>query len=636
MLYTGYELFVDMAGMPAKYRHLRTRLRIEQTRLLTWGEKIGLIEELLDEPSRTLSMNRNLILDVLVEIQTTFKSVVKVTTVFDQAGPQQEQEQVLATSGSSSSSSTTRAQISILRRTLEHLERPSKLIARLEWAMIKQEKFEELIVRLIAYNDRIESFLDRSTLEELRISQEHSNLLLLQVTEQLSQLKVLVDAVQLDAGNGTLRSAPATGQRLSRSSTLHEIENSSNLSPSSSPFTDLVKFKLQQKAMDSQMEDLQMLLSLSLLFPNGVSDTEHRSRTKLYGKSLWVEWSDPVPECPGIQDVGQIFEDRVAKLASILSSPEKPAAFRGPKCLGYLRQEDDSVGLRFGLVYDASSAITGARAEGEVEGEGEGPPQREAQIQSLRDLLHDRRKPSLTKRLSLALKLAESLMYLHAVNWLHKGLRSDSVMFCTPAPTPGPLQDDKTQSHSRTEGQDILLENPIVSGFEFSRPDLSKEVTVKYARTRLEHDLYRHPDLLRYSDLRSQKSHDIYSLGLVLLEIAFWQPVEQLAHIGIDIGSNTNVTGNGNGKGAPGTGASAIVSIRDTFIYSPFRDYPSLKEAAAAEMGDDFADAVWRCLRGGEDIGIPHKADQADPNVGARIQAAFHEEVVLRLHSGRL
>ena len=138
--------------MPSKYRHLKTRLRIEQTRLLTWAEKIGLVEELLEEPSRTLAMNRNLIVDILLEIQATFKSVVKVTTIYDQIVPQQE----LAANGS------TRSQISILRRTLDHLENPSKLIARLEWAMIKQEKFEELIVRLIGYNDKVESFLDRS------------------------------------------------------------------------------------------------------------------------------------------------------------------------------------------------------------------------------------------------------------------------------------------------------------------------------------------------------------------------------------------------------------------------------------------------------------------------------------------
>src|SRR5436189_4382105 len=120
-----------MAGMPSQYRHLRTRLRIEQTRLVTWAEKVGLVQELLEEPSRTLSMNKNLIMDILLEIQAAFKSVVKISTVYDQVVPQQE----LVAKGSS------RSQISILRRTLDHIEKPSKLIARLEWAMIKQGNF---------------------------------------------------------------------------------------------------------------------------------------------------------------------------------------------------------------------------------------------------------------------------------------------------------------------------------------------------------------------------------------------------------------------------------------------------------------------------------------------------------------
>jgi hypothetical protein len=559
-----------MAGMPSKYRHLKTRLRIEQTRLLTWADKIGLVEQLLDQHSRTLSMNRNLIMDVLLEIQATFKSVVKVTGVYDRIVPVQELP----------ANTSTRPQISILRRTLDHLENPSKLIARLEWAMIKQEKFEELIVKLIGYNDRIESFLDRSTLDELRISQERSNLLLLQVTDQLGQLRALVDAVQF---HNVPAKPTSPFLSLSRSSTLAEPEDSH-----ASLFADLAKFKLQQKATENGADSLDMLLSSNLLFPDSVPGAEHRSKTKLYGKSLWVEWSEHVPEIPAIPDLAQIFEDRVAKLASILSDPEKPAAFRGPQCLGYLRHEDDAVGLRFGLVYDASYSLD----------EGD----KEARIRSLHDLLKDTRKPSLTKRMSLARNLTQSLMYLHAVNWLHKGFRSDSVMFCSPAEQPWEEKD---------------LETPVVSGFEFSRPDLSKEVTVK-TTSRVEHDLYRHPDLLKYSELRSQKSHDIYSLGLVLLEIAFWQPIEQLA--GVTISQKR--------------ARESILPIRELFLTKRFREYPTLKEALASEMGDNFADAVWRCLRGGLDIGIPPKADEADPQTGARIQHVFHEEVMMRLQSG--
>jgi len=55
--------------MPLEYEFLRTRLRIEQSRFEILGDKIGLAEDLLEGPSRTLKLNRNLILDVLFEIQ---------------------------------------------------------------------------------------------------------------------------------------------------------------------------------------------------------------------------------------------------------------------------------------------------------------------------------------------------------------------------------------------------------------------------------------------------------------------------------------------------------------------------------------------------------------------------------------
>jgi Prion-inhibition and propagation len=49
-----YQLLIDMDTMPEQYEHLRIRLRIEQVRFLDWGDKIGLVEELLEQPSPEL------------------------------------------------------------------------------------------------------------------------------------------------------------------------------------------------------------------------------------------------------------------------------------------------------------------------------------------------------------------------------------------------------------------------------------------------------------------------------------------------------------------------------------------------------------------------------------------------------
>jgi hypothetical protein len=75
-------MFVETVDMPKNFEHLRTRLKIEQARLLNWGENIGLVEELLEHPSQTLKLNQNLILDILVQIQAAFKAGVKIESKF--------------------------------------------------------------------------------------------------------------------------------------------------------------------------------------------------------------------------------------------------------------------------------------------------------------------------------------------------------------------------------------------------------------------------------------------------------------------------------------------------------------------------------------------------------------------------
>jgi serine/threonine protein kinase len=128
------------------------------------------------------------------------------------------------------------------------------------------------------------------------------------------------------------------------------------------------------------------------------------------------------------------------------------------------------------------------------------PP--EAKPVSLLDLVTIDMVPSLTKRINLAHAIAQGLMYLHSVNWLHKSLRSNSILFFP------------------TTGADLGYASPIISGFDYARPDFPGEVTER-PKAHSKHDIYRHPSTLTGARQRSTKSHDIYSLGIVLIEIAY-------------------------------------------------------------------------------------------------------------------
>lgn len=88
----------------------------------------------------------------------------------------------------------------------------------------------------------------------------------------------------------------------------------------------------------------------------------------------------------------------------------------------------------------------------------------------------DKPTPSLTERIALAHRISVSVLYLHAVNWLHKGLRSDSIVFFPAA------------GSTTTE-----ICHPVLSGFEYSRPDKEGETTTG-GNLNNWWELYVHPD----------------------------------------------------------------------------------------------------------------------------------------------
>ena len=128
---------------------------------------------------------------------------------------------------------------------------------------------------------------------------------------------------------------------------------------------------------------------------------------------------------------------------------------------------------------------------------------------SLLSLLKDVEPPSLNKRVCLAYELSRCLMYLHSVSWLHKGLRSNNVVFFEPP----------NDTHSLTSS--------TLCGFDYARPDLPDQMA-EATPTHPEHDLYRHQNALEQKESRSDRSYNIYSLGIILTEIAHWQPMSEI------------------------------------------------------------------------------------------------------------
>ncbi|KAK4219954.1 prion-inhibition and propagation-domain-containing protein [Rhypophila decipiens] len=205
---------------------------------------------------------------------------------------------------------------------------------------------------------------------------------------------------------------------------------------------------------------------------------------------VWIEYKTLDRFTPGsLKDKESAL--RTVALAEMLHIP-KPASLHVPECVGYFDGREIGKADRYGWIFRMD----------------EGSDSR-TEIRSLYEMLGDQHlKPTLSQRLSMAYKLCSTVLNLHAANWLHKGIFSDNVTFHCPSP-----------GYAKYDPTSLCL-----SGFEFSRPE-GTDTTLR--ESDLAWDLYRWPGIQRQPPLErnSRKTYDLYSLGLVLLEIAHWEPL---------------------------------------------------------------------------------------------------------------
>lgn len=214
----------------------------------------------------------------------------------------------------------------------------------------------------------------------------------------------------------------------------------------------------------------------------------------------WVEWKDYTKDSMDEDPSGQSGNDyripdetlrRTVALVEMLKLP-KPDNFCTPDCLGFFDDAKVTGFSRIGWVFKAPPLST-----------------EETVPHSLFEMFETHPRPSLTERVALALKLSTCILYMHAANWLHKAVCSQNVLFF------------------RTQGE-LGVENPILSGFDYSRPESYKTTSVPPPDPRW--DLYRWNGIQQDDPKNShgRKTYDIYSLGLLLLEIANWKPLHKI------------------------------------------------------------------------------------------------------------
>lgn len=194
-------------------------------------------------------------------------------------------------------------------------------------------------------------------------------------------------------------------------------------------------------------------------------------------------------------------------------------------------------------------------------------------------------KFSLPTRFKVAQMIAKTISAFHADGWVHKSIQSQSIVFFRDRDNP--------------VGQPSY-QNPYLVDFEYSRPEDAATLMVQYDSD-LGKDLYRHPD--RQGPPRSsfRRSHDLYSLGVVLLEIGVWQTAMSIykeASAQMKKGVYPSPRG-----------------IRNIFI-------DVAKRRVQHHMGPAYLDAVLYCLQGGT---------SSSTSAAEKFSMDFYEKVVQAL-----
>lgn len=622
--------------MPREFQYLRVRLKTEQYRLLDWAHVVQLDEQ--DDRLLISKASKGLLLDVLDQQNKLLQQFGKVDDKYRRLRSPllveiEEADSVLSEPpayspvtdpvppGINRADSEFQSRFPqsemLLRKSLEWAKKTRTFPRRLKWASFDKSKVETLILKLTALNDFMREMLNASQLHTLAVKQTRTEFQIMQLNGRIEQLvQVFESALTLKSSRSRIPTDPLRAFLQARG--LADKEEEAGLEkPSMHSLAALAQIKALNSAIDSGqltddfIRDLELghtaseIQSVELskkditILDRETEDTGESQRVEASyhppsarKKQVWVEWKsyDPLTFNSGPDDK---VHERVKALAALLKENNRTEQFRAPHCLGYFR-DIDTAGedrCRFGLVFEKPPGVH--------------PTTRPISLlELLRDHALATEIPSLTDRIVLACRIAECIERLHAVNWLHKGLRSSNILF-----------------FSDTGVRDVDFSSPYVSGFDYSRPAQNEDMTEKPPEN-VASDLYRHPRVQGAGNRETastggfKKSYDLYSLGVILLEIAYWKPIDQVLGI-----ANLH-------DAKP----SDTIKVRARLL----GDEGGFLKHIKSHLGDTVFAAVKACLEGPAAFGLWEGADEKREEIGAELQRQFYEKVVKQLEDIRV
>lgn len=373
--------------MPDEFRYLSVQFKIEHDRLRDFGQAAGFAEAVAqDDLSPKIRSKNDLLLSILTEIKKVLEDFTRSNARGDdESHPTQSSEQ----------KEFGEMYTSITNNIVAPEKPATGAYHRLKWGIFDKDNFIGLLQRLRQSNDYLHKLLDECQISKLQRAQQETNMELVQVRSSVADLTTLAEASEsLRRSSGQ----PTTWQQKA----VLELEN-------------LVTFKilyasLLEKTISSK-GGLNIPSSHIRYQSTPMTNASHVQASwtpeKSPSSTVWISWHNhEVPE----EGPERTWLAPIEELTALLTAP-KPDEFCVPPCLGYCDFGPESE-HRLGLIF-------------------KNPPHVDPNVlpQCLMQAILSTPKPSLTRRIALASRIAQCLLYLHSVNWLHKGLRSENILF---------------------------------------------------------------------------------------------------------------------------------------------------------------------------------------------------------------
>lgn len=588
--------------MPESCEKFRVMLSIEHHKLLAWAKAAGLIEtEKRQKISVSLGANPVELMDVVDRIKIILNDFIEYNARYTELHPErsttaQQQEAARTVAQSRDFAEEVTSLTISYEKTKEKgrgfhsrwhdgvqavrnsFKNPLK---RVRWVMKDEAEYEGLLKDLNFYTERLRQMMDDYHSHEMLSSVNKSYLEIVQTRKLTQEVKRLFEAsrVLLDYSSQPSAQSSSGWQQdtlrdLARLRYLNVPAEELDTSELENMYTDFERLTIQPYQVGSQKP---------------MADLTVGGSTKV----VWIEWKPYKEEWLSDEDermqIHPATVKRTAAMAKMLGLP-KPKQFSTPNCIGFFddrkRKISSENGIdQFGWIFEVPASTKS--------------------LASLFDILSDadRPRPSLNTRIALASDLASSVLYMHAVNWLHKAIRSSNVVI--------PVDENGNLDYSRR----------ILSGFEYSRPD-SSDHTTESGPPSVTTDMYRWPsvqgDHPRDGANRSRKTYDVYSLGLLLLEIAYWEPLHRILKM-VDY---------------PNIGWDKAEDVRETLLETE----ASLLAQLKMSVGEKYHGVVKKCIvaHGQDAFGVEEDEDQEGGAIGWKLQEAFMDGVVNELQAIKL